>query len=71
MSVLLAPALPAGARGDARADRGGGATLEEALGAAWQQLRDGHCVSCPACGGRMQPEPGARGRCRDCGTTIS
>ena len=71
MSALLAPPLPARAGGGPRQDCGGGATLEEALGAAWQQLRDGRPVPCPACGGRMEPQPADRGRCGDCGTTLS
>jgi hypothetical protein len=50
---------------------GGGPTLEEVLGSAWRQLQAGLSVACAVCGGRMEPEPSARGHCRDCGTTLS
>ena len=49
---------------------GGGPTLEEVLESARQQLDAGLPAPCPVCGGRVEPQPGAHGRCGSCGSTL-
>ena len=71
MPALLAPGRPTHPRREADAGCGGRPTLEEMLDGAWEQLRSGLSVTCPLCGGRMEPEPGGAGRCRDCRTALS
>ena len=71
MPALLAPARSHEAELLRSQGSGGGPTLEDALTSAWRQLQAGRPVTCAVCGGQMQPEPGAQGRCSDCGTTLS
>ena len=50
---------------------GGRLTLDELISSAWAGLSAGAPVACPACDGRMSPEPSGGGRCRECGTTLA
>jgi hypothetical protein len=71
MPSLLTSACPQRTDQPGSERAGGGATLEEVLDSAWRRLDAGLAVACAVCGGRMDPEPGAAGRCRDCGTTLT
>jgi ribosomal protein S27AE len=74
---------PAGARRpDAQSgatlfdDLGGEPTLEELVSGVWEGLVAQQHAACPLCGGDMEAVFGAharpsRGRCGDCGTTLS
>ena len=55
---------------------GGEPTLDELLVGVWEGLSAHSTVACPACGGPMEPEYGARarpigGRCQACGAALS
>jgi hypothetical protein len=50
--------------------------LDDLIVRAWEELTGHRGVACPVCGGGMSPEYGAqarpiRGRCADCGSTLS
>jgi hypothetical protein len=50
--------------------------LDEVIVHAWEVLGSGREVTCPICGGEMDPEYGAQarpisGRCGDCGTRLT
>jgi hypothetical protein len=51
-------------------------TLDDLLESAWEGLSARRAVRCPVCVGEMEPVPVpgtnlARGRCRECGATLS
>jgi hypothetical protein len=74
-----APAVPMGGDGHThgpRAERSGGATLDELIVGAWEGLVAHRTVACLACGEAMVPRYSAGpapvgGRCTACGTTMS
>jgi hypothetical protein len=50
-------------------------TLDDLVVAVWEGLSARRAVRCPVCAGEMEPaqaggEP-VRGRCEDCGATVS
>jgi hypothetical protein len=76
MSVAVAAPSRTRARRPADCSRptasaGGRLTLDELVSSAWAGLSAGAPVACPACGGRMSPEPAGAGRCRECAATLS
>jgi hypothetical protein len=53
----------------------GGATLDQVILGAWNELTAHTAVACPVCRGKMVPRYGSEslpvgGRCRRCGTTL-
>jgi hypothetical protein len=53
----------------------GGATLDQVILGAWDELTAHASVACPVCRGKMVPRYGSEpvpvgGRCRRCGTTL-
>ena len=49
---------------------GRGATLEECVGGLWGGVVTGRGVTCPVCGGDMEPIAGPAARCRDCAASL-
>ena len=49
---------------------GDGLRLQEKLDCLWEGLLASGVAVCPACAGRME-RTSQRGRCRDCGSTLS
>jgi DNA-directed RNA polymerase subunit RPC12/RpoP len=50
--------------------------LDELIVRAWEELTADRAVTCPVCGGDMNPEYGVQarpisGRCRDCGARLT
>jgi hypothetical protein len=49
---------------------GGRLTLAQRVANVWEGLHAAGAAACLVCGGRMELEE-RRGRCRECGTTLS
>jgi hypothetical protein len=59
-----------GAVEQGHAHPGGGATLDELITAAWEDLAVRGHAACPVCGERMGPTVAAAGRCGGCGSEL-
>jgi hypothetical protein len=60
---------PQAGQGASRLFEPGGATLEDSILAAWEDLIAQGRSECPVCGGSMSPS--ADGGCPDCGSELS
>ena len=70
-AVALQPApFAPGTRTLFEVPRDGGPTLEECVGGLWGGVVTGIGVSCPVCGGDMEPLAGPAARCRDCAAVL-
>ncbi len=71
MSALLTERTPSLLEG-----LGGEPTLDDVLSRVWEGLTAPSVVTCPVCRSEMRPERSERsgklrGRCDDCGSTLS
>ena len=69
--------MPAVAVAPRELERGyGERALDDVIVRAWEELTAHRAVSCPVCGGEMEPEYGAQarpiaGRCKRCRATLN